>query len=209
MTKVFGIILAGGSGTRLGGVRKADIRIGGKRLIDRATGVFRGQVSKIAVSAPVDFAGDELGDAVLIRDGERERRGPLAGLTAAAHHFADRASPADILVFLAVDTPFAPDDYVYRLTQEAEARGSALATWGNALYPTNSAVRLSHLLSGLESVAPTAGPRAILNLLEAQTLDWSDRCSEDPFANLNTLADLIALQRRALRDLDAVVRQPS
>ncbi|KQT51522.1 hypothetical protein ASG47_01085 [Devosia sp. Leaf420] len=209
MTKVFGIILAGGSGTRLGGVRKADIRIGGKRLIDRATGVFRGRVSEIAVSAPADFAGDELGDAVLIRDGERERRGPLAGLTAAARHFADRASPADILVFLAVDTPFAPDDYVDRLTQEAEARGSALAIWGNALYPTNSAFRLSHLLSGLESVAPTAGPKAILNLLDAQTVDWSDRCSEDPFANLNTLADLIALQRRALRDLNVLVRQPS
>ncbi|MFN4211385.1 MAG: NTP transferase domain-containing protein, partial [Devosia sp.] len=35
MTLPHAVIIAGGRGERLGGVRKADLRLGGRRLVDR------------------------------------------------------------------------------------------------------------------------------------------------------------------------------
>ena len=38
MNEIALVILAGGLGKRLGGVRKSEIRVGGERLIDRIVG---------------------------------------------------------------------------------------------------------------------------------------------------------------------------
>jgi len=199
VTEVFGVILAGGGGTRLGGVRKAELRIGGRRLIDRAADIFRGRVSELTVSTPAEFVGYCPEGVVQIPDARLERQGPLAGLRAAAQYFCERANPEAVLIFLAVDTPFAPNDYVERLLAAASEKGAAVSTWHGAPYPTDSAIRLSALLSGIDSVPETAGPKAILRGLDAMEVEWSNRYGEDPLANLNTLSDLIALQRRALR----------
>lgn len=207
MTEVFGVILAGGGGTRLGEVRKGDIRIGGRRLIDRAVDVYRGRVSKIAVSTPVGFAGYCPAGVVQIPDARSDRLGPLAGLRAAAQFFSGRATPEAVLIFLAVDTPFAPADYVDRLTAAVSERDAAVSTWHGAPYPTDSAIRLSALVSRIDSVPETAGPKAILRMLGATEVEWSSCYREDPLANLNTLSDLIALQRRALCASQVPLRQ--
>jgi len=209
VTEVHGVILAGGGGTRLGGVRKAEIRIGGKRLIDRAADVFRGQVSKIAVSTPAGFSGYRPEGVTPIPDARLGTEGPLAGLRAAAQYFSKRTLSDSILIFLAVDTPFAPTEYVDRLVSALSARDAAVATWRGAPYPTDSAFRLSALVAGIEAVPDTAGPKAILRRLDAAEVEWSDECSEDPFVNLNTLSDLIALQHRALRPSPPSLRQGS
>lgn len=207
MTEVFGVILAGGGGTRLGGVRKAELRIGGRRLIDRAADIFRGRVSELTVSTPAEFASYCPTGVVQIPDARAERQGPLAGLRAAAQYFSGRATPEAVLIFLAVDTPFAPADYVDRLLVAVSERDAAVSTWDGAPYPTDSAFRLSALLSGIDSVPETAGPKAILRMLGATEVEWSSCYREDPLANLNTLSDLIALQRRALRASPASLRQ--
>ncbi|MCE8441724.1 NTP transferase domain-containing protein, partial [Rhodovulum sulfidophilum] len=49
--RIFGTILAGGQGRRLGGVDKALLRLGGETLLERAVGRLGPQVERLALSA--------------------------------------------------------------------------------------------------------------------------------------------------------------
>lgn len=198
MSKTFGLILAGGEGSRLGGVRKADLRIGGRRLMQRIASVFDGKAAEFFVASgqgPLSGFAD-----VSIRDEATLSMGPLAGIRAVLPHLEKSGAADDWLVTVAVDTPFLPPDYVERLQNAAAEAGAAYAAWGENIYPTNSAWRLAALHDALERTSESAGPKAILRSLGAVRVDWSNDCAADPFANVNTLADLIALQGRALRE---------
>lgn len=197
MSRTFGLILAGGEGSRLGGVRKADLRIGGVRLVQRVAEIFEGKVAELLVASGQQ---DQLGDQyICIRDESAVSQGPLAGLRAAVRYLEERGRPEDVLVTAAVDTPFLPGGYVDRLRTAAAEAGAAYAAWGNDIYPTNSAWRLAALRDALEDKSESIGPKAILNRVGAARVDWTAEAPIDPFANINTLADLIALQRRATR----------
>lgn len=194
MSRVFGIVLAGGGGTRLGGLRKADLRIGGQRLIDRSIGAFRGKVDEVFVASGSFVLGQLPADVRRVVD--TGRMGPLAGMQAAAD--AIDGDEDDILLFAAVDAPFLPPDYVPRLVTATRLAGASYAAWNEAFYPTNSAWRLATLRTALARHEASVGPRKLLQAVDATRIDWSNTESLDPFANLNTLADLIVLQRRAL-----------
>ena len=195
MNSTFGLILAGGEGSRLGGVRKADLRIGGVRLVQRVTSAFEGKVTELFLASG-QGAGSEL-TLPSIRDESPIPMGPLAGIRAMVRHLEGGIGHDDVLVTAAVDTPFLPQNYVERLRQAALESGAAYAAWGDSIYPTNSAWRLTMLRDALEETSESAGPKAILRTLGAAPVDWSADMAGDPFANINTLADLIALQRRA------------
>lgn len=194
MSRVFGLILAGGQGSRLGGVRKADLRIGGVRLLNRVASAFEGDVTELLVASGQEGV---VGPHTCIRDESTTRMGPLAGIRAAVRYLETRAEPADLLVSVAVDTPFVPRNYVVRLRNAAAETGAAYAAWGQNIYPTNSAWRLGPLRDALEDTSESAGPKAILRKLGAMAVDWSAESATNPFSNLNTLDDLIGLQRRA------------
>lgn len=74
------VVLAGGRGSRLGGVDKAELRLGGERLVDRAVAAAReaGAVRVIAVGP------EQAGSAadLVVRE-DPPYSGPLAGLEAA------------------------------------------------------------------------------------------------------------------------------
>ncbi|MET0436547.1 MAG: molybdenum cofactor guanylyltransferase [Devosia sp.] len=195
MNNTFGLILAGGEGSRLGGVRKADLRIGGVRLVQRVTSAFEGKVTEVFLASG-QGAGSEL-RLPSIRDESPMPMGPLAGIRAMVLHLESRIGHDDVLVTAAVDTPFLPQNYVERLRPAALESGAAYAAWGDSIYPTNSAWRLTMLRDALEETSESAGPKAILRTLGAAPVDWSADMAGNPFANINTLADLIALQRRA------------
>jgi molybdenum cofactor guanylyltransferase len=174
------LVLAGGEGSRLGGVRKADLRLAGQTLLDRAAG--------------------RLGVPVVVSTGfDLPIAGPLAGLVAAVTHLRNDPS-VEILVTVAVDTPFLPSDYIDRLVAPlADGVDAAVASWRGNPYPTNAAWRLSAIADLPErAVAATAlrGPKHLLEELGARPVDWGDTHARDPFANLNTLGDLVALARR-------------
>ena len=194
MSRVFGLILTGGEGSRLGGVRKADLRIGGVRLLDRVASVFEGEVTELLVASGQEGV---VGPHTCIPDESTTRMGPLAGIRAAVRYLETRAEAEDVLVSVAVDTPFLPQNYVVRLRNAAAATRAAYAAWGENIYPTNSAWQLGALRDALEETSESAGPKAILRKLGATAVDWSAESATDPFSNLNTLNDLIALQRRA------------
>jgi molybdenum cofactor guanylyltransferase len=187
----FAVILAGGEGSRLGHVRKANLLLGGTTLQQRVTERLRDDVDAVFVSsgsAPALLGG--------LPDMPGNVSGPLAGVASAVAHLRERATLDDVLVTVAVDTPFLPDDFVRRLGQPLVQGAASFAQWRTDFYPTNAAYRLGAILDLPERVEAFVSPRRLLASLAAEPVSW-DHLPDDPFANLNTLSDLVALARRA------------
>lgn len=202
MTRIAAVVLAGGRGERLGGVRKAGLKLRGRRLIDATLANLARHCAPVLVSTGrIDPALLQLPDGVVaIADLDLPVAGPLAGLLAAADWVGKEASTPDLLVSIAVDTPFAPEDFVPRLVAELpEGASAAYATCGSAFYPTNAVWRRETLARLAARIGDQTLPRSLRAFLEeigAHTVDWQPAADGDPFSNINTLADLIALGRR-------------
>lgn len=184
--RVVGVILAGGSGRRMGGADKALLRLSGTTLVARALDRLWPQVEAVAISAngdPARFSG--LGVPVLA---DAVPQGPLSGVLAGLDWAASQG--ATDLVTVAVDTPFFPPDLVPRLLLAAETAGTpvALAESGDRVHPT----------FGLWGLALRDDLRSALARGEARVMDFARRHhfatapfpQETAFLNLNTPEDL-------------------
>jgi molybdopterin-guanine dinucleotide biosynthesis protein A len=201
--RVAAVILAGGKGERLGGVVKANIVIGGVRLLDRVTEAIGGSASPILVAhGAIDPALMALGaQHVPIPDLASDYGGPLAGVAAGVAWCRDQRLPPDYLASLAVDTPFFPADFVSRaLAAIGPEAPAVVARYEAQEYPTNALWRLSSLETLPDRVMEGAAPHSLRRLaieLGAIYLDWPPGHSGDPFANANTPDDLLSLRARA------------
>ena len=200
MSAVHAVIIAGGEGQRLGGVRKADLRIGGIRQIDRVVAALGAMTAPILVSTGP--AGNRIGmpaGCVAVADLDMACAGPLAGLAAAIERLRQDGVNTGLLVSVAVDTPFLPTDFVMRMLAGLADAPAAFTAWGDDFYPPNAIWRIEHLQGLAPSLAGDAAPRslkALQQLLGACRVDWSASAA-NPFVNVNTVADLVALQRIA------------
>lgn len=185
--RIFGVILAGGEGRRMGGTDKALVLLGGVSLARRTADRLGPQVEALAFSAngdPARLAG--LADAVLPDD--FPMMGPLSGILAALDWAARHGASA--VVSAAVDTPFLPQDLVpcLLLAAEGSAGGTALAASGGQRHPT----------FGLWPVDLRHDLRATLARGEARVTAFADRHGaavahfpdDRAFLNLNTPHDL-------------------
>lgn len=184
------VIAAGGAGLRMGG-GKAERLLGGVRLLDRAVGWAREQSDCLALamgveSEPADNGLPQLTDRV---PGE----GPIAALDSAMH-FAAAQGRAHVLL-IGCDMPFLPADLIPRLRAGMGTAGAALPRRDGRL----------HTLAGLWRSDPAglaawiaAGGRSLWGYAEQAgmvVVDW-EADGPDPFANLNTPADLAAAEQR-------------
>lgn len=197
MSAVQAVVIAGGRGERLGGVIKADLRIGGRRLLDRVVGALGTVESPLMLS--IGPRSDRLGlpaGTVAIADLAGTTEGPLAGLAAAVASLHARGIDRGLLVSVAVDTPFLPADFVARLKAGlGDARG-AFASCGEQFYPPNAIWRIEALATLPERVLTDRAPpslKALQRELGARAVEWAAPGGSDPFANLNTVGDLVAL----------------
>lgn len=190
----YALILAGGRGSRLGDVRKARLRIGGRTLFERVTEHLPPENLLVSTGPG---AAEDFGAGIPIRDSGPSFAGPMAGLVAATEYLRPLAGEDDLLLTTAVDTPFLPADYRAHMLRVLEnGAEAAYAAWGEAFYPTNAIYRLPALMAFLAQQTPDS-PKRLLHGLGAIAIDWRGLCAENPFANLNGLADLIALGHRA------------
>jgi molybdopterin-guanine dinucleotide biosynthesis protein A len=186
---VFGLILAGGAGARLGGVDKAFLDLGGQPLVARVLARVAPQVGRVAISANGDaarFAGfgmDVLGDGALVG------KGPLAGVAAGLVWAG--VLGAEALLTVPVDTPFVPEDLA-----DALRAGPAVAVWRGRqhhLVASWPVACLPELLAFL--AAPGAYKvRDALAVCGARPVVFGG--DDDPFLNINTAEDLSEAERR-------------
>ena len=190
MKAPFGVILAGGCATRMGGGDKALLRLDDATLLDHVIRRFDPQVAALALSANGDPARfDSLGLPVL-PDADPGFPGPLAGVLAGLDWAAGQG--AEAVVTAAADTPFLPEDLVPRLLLAAEEAKLpiALAATASGRHPT----------FGLWPVALRDDLRLALAGGTRKVTDWADRQGAatahfpdrpfDPFFNVNTPEDL-------------------
>ncbi|WP_096787136.1 molybdenum cofactor guanylyltransferase MobA [Rhodobacter sp. CZR27] len=128
--RLFGLILAGGEGRRMGGTDKALLPLAGRPLLAHAVDRLAPQVEELAISAngdPARFA--RFGLPVLA---DARPQGPMSGVLAGLRWAAARG--ADALVTVPVDTPFFPCDLAPRLWMAGDG-GAAVAEAGGRLHP--------------------------------------------------------------------------
>ena len=194
---VAAVILAGGRGERLGGVVKAELRVGGVRLLDRVLPALAGCRPVVVAHGPHDPETLGLPDGVLpVPDLPGDYAGPLAGFAAAVAAIGDAA---ELLVCAAVDAPFLPADYVARLLAGLSDAPAAIASYGGQPYPTNSIWRLARFRDLPDRIRAGTAPRSLKSLAAAAgavTVEWPVDDAGDPFANVNTPEDLALAELR-------------
>ncbi|GAA0286760.1 molybdenum cofactor guanylyltransferase MobA [Rhodovulum strictum] len=197
MSKVPGVILAGGRATRMGGGDKCLRRVAGRRLIEHVIDRLGPQVAGLALNAngdPARFA--EFGLPVLA-DGVADHPGPLAGVLAGLDWAA--AQGAKAIVTAAADTPFLPRDLAGRLMAAAGPSGLALAA-----SPDEGGRVQRHPTFGLWPVGLRDDLRAALEGGVRKIVLWTDAHGAgtalfdsqpfDPFFNINTPEDVEAAE---------------
>lgn len=197
------VILAGGRGERLGGAVKAGLAVGGIRLLDRVAAALadiRGPILVAHGAASPDML-DLPAGFVPVADPPGWEGGPLGGIAAAAEWCLRQRHPPERLLSVAVDTPFFPADFAVLAMQALDASTDAVvARYQGQNYPTNTMWRMSalHALAA-DASHGEGGIKGFLGGLRKVELNWPAGPDGDPFANVNTPADLAAMQARANR----------
>ncbi len=184
--RIFGIILAGGAGRRMGGVDKALLRLAGQSLLGHAIGRLEPQVEQLAISANGDatrFAGfglPVLPDATPL--------GPLSGVLAALHWAAPLGATA--VVTAAVDSPFFPGDLTPRLCLAAESAREGLAIAHAAKDHPTFALWPVTIAPALAAFLHSGAKARVLDFAQAHHAARAQFPDEAAFDNLNSPEDL-------------------
>lgn len=191
---IAGLVLAGGRGSRMGGIDKGLQLFRGRPLALHALERLRPQVTATMVSANRHadiYAG---WNVAVLPDHDAEFSGPLAGLLAGLQR-----CPAPWMASVPCDTPFFPHDLVQRLAQGAAAAGTdAAVAWA----PDPEGIRraqpvfclLHTRLQGPLAAYLASGQRRVMGWLaqhSAAAVHFDDPLA---FRNANTLEDLQRLE---------------
>ena len=190
--QVTGVILAGGRATRMGGDDKGLIPVNGRPMIRWVIDVLRPQVAEVLINANRNLDQYRALGFPVIDDGDREFRGPLAGIAAGM-----RAATGKYVAFAPCDSPLVCSDLVSRLHAALSAKGSriAVAHDGERLQPVFALLERS-LLDDLVQYLDGGG-RKIDRWYEGHgyaCADFSDVAGS--FANINAPDEKQALERR-------------
>jgi molybdopterin-guanine dinucleotide biosynthesis protein A len=193
MKQPFGVILAGGQATRMGGGDKGLRMLGGQSLLARVEARLAPQVAEIALNANGDAARFENLGMPVIGDSVEGFVGPLAGVLAGLDWAASHG--AETIVTAAADTPFFPCDLVPQLLLASEGMTHPLVL---AATPDAKRGRARHPTFGLWPVALRDDLREALEGGLRKVVLWTDTHGgrealfpqEEAFFNVNTPDDL-------------------
>ena len=187
-TEITGLVLAGGRGSRMGGIDKGLVTFGGRALIERVIERIGPQVGSLMISANRSLdTYRAYGFPVLLdaADGLEPFPGPLAGLLAGL-----RAAKTPWLAAVPCDAPFLPLDLVGRLVASLGSSRAAMVCVGDHAEPLFC---LLHVELAADLAAALAnGERGAASWLRGIGAAPAVYLLADSFANLNTLQELRA-----------------
>lgn len=195
---VTGVVLAGGRATRMGGVDKGLVPVNGRPMIQWVIDVLRPQVAELLVNANRNLEQYRDFGFPVIDDGDREFRGPLAGIASGL-----RAAASQYVAFAPCDSPLVCSDLVTRLRAALSRENTriAVAHDGERLQPVFALLERG-LLDDLMRYLDEGGRKIDRWYAEhgyAQA-DFSDVA--DSFANINAPDEKRALELQLGRDAD-------
>jgi molybdopterin-guanine dinucleotide biosynthesis protein A len=186
LSSVTGLILAGGRGSRMGGVDKGLQAFRGRRLVDHVYERIAPQVGGIIINANQNHDDYRSFGVRVVSDAIGGFAGPLAGL-----HAGLSISKRPFLASVPCDSPFLPADLVERLYKRIDETGAelAVAKTGDQPHPVFSLMRrrvLDHLTDFLKGGGRKIDAwYATLNVVEVGFDD-----EPGAFSNINTREEL-------------------
>jgi molybdopterin-guanine dinucleotide biosynthesis protein A len=191
MTGITGVVLAGGRGSRMGGIDKGLQVFRGKPMVQHVIERLAPQVDEVLVNANRNAEAYEALGYRVVADEIEGFAGPLAGFERGLAH-----ARGEWVVTSPCDSPFLPLDLVKRLRAALEEGDAALAVakTGDQPHPVFSLMRRSVHASLREFLA--SGQRKIdrwYGALAVVEVSFDD--DGDAFLNINTLDELSGLER--------------
>jgi molybdopterin-guanine dinucleotide biosynthesis protein A len=187
---ISGLVLAGGQGSRMGGVDKGLQPFRGKPMVAHVIERLAPQVDELLINAnrnPEDYA--RFGHQV-IADEIAGFAGPLAGFERGLAH-----ARGELVVTVPCDSPFLPTDLVARLHERLESAKAelAVAKTGDQSHPVFCLMRREVLASLQQFLG--SGQRKIdkwYSALRVEEVAFDDEA--DAFLNINTREELASLE---------------
>ncbi|HVL76852.1 MAG TPA: molybdenum cofactor guanylyltransferase MobA [Noviherbaspirillum sp.] len=194
LPSVTGLVLAGGRGSRMGGVEKGLQAFNGAPMLAEIVARLRPQVDELAINANRELDRYRAFGFPVRPDLRTGLPGPMAGIEAGL-----AACTTDLLVVVPCDSPCLPPDLVCRLHAAMERRSAALAYavtdsgQGEQAHPVFCMLDRS-LLPQLRA-ALDAGERRLGSWLRSQGAAPAVFSDEAAFRNINTFEELQGFQR--------------
>lgn len=175
------VILAGGEGSRMGGIDKGLLELNGQPLIKHVITRIAPQVAQLIISANRNLERYQSYGYPVITD-QITDKGPLAGILSALQY-----CHSEWLLTIPCDTPYIPTDLVARICNTKNPAQAALYTVhdGERLQPLVSMLHRD-LITSLQNYL-AADNRKVTDWLaheNSMTVDFSDQKSA--FININT-----------------------
>ena len=181
---VTGVVLAGGKGSRMGGVDKGLQPLRGRPMIEWVLERLAPQVAEVIINANQNLdtylryghrvAADEIGGFA----------GPLAGLHAGLKFAAE-----PLIVTVPCDSPFLPSDLVARLQGQLADKDLAVAKTGSQPHPVFALMK-RQVRESLEAFLASGGRKIDAWYAALKVVEVSFDDEADAFRNINTLEEL-------------------
>ncbi|HEU4622451.1 MAG TPA: molybdenum cofactor guanylyltransferase MobA [Burkholderiaceae bacterium] len=187
---ITGLVLAGGRGSRMGGVDKGLENFEGQPLALRAAWRLMPQVGELLINANRNLGPYEAFGFPVIPDAMGDYQGPLAGVMAGLE-----ACTTDYLATVPCDSPFFPMDLVPRLAQalhDANAQLSVAMADGRA-QPVFMVMR-ADVLESLRAFLDQGGRKIDRWTASLHTVDVDFGATDPAFVNVNSREELFAAQ---------------
>jgi molybdopterin-guanine dinucleotide biosynthesis protein A len=178
------VILAGGKGSRFGGVDKGLVELNNLPLVQHLVNRILPQVSDIIISANRNIDSYKKLGFPVYEDEIGDYAGPLAGILKALQQ-----AKTEWLLIVPADSPFIPNDLASRLTENIDEAKIAIPHDGQYLHPTFALIHTS-LKDSLKNYLEK-GERKARTWMQQQDhiiVDFSDQ--PDAFMNINTDEEL-------------------
>ena len=187
---ITGVILAGGRGSRLGGVDKGFVHLHGRPLIEHVIEVLWPQVGSLVISANRNRDTYASYGFPVIADVMGDYEGPLVGILSAM-----RAANTTYIVVVPCDNPRPPANLVQGLvTALTEANADvAVASSGGRMQPVFALLHFS-LADGLQDYLVQGGHEVgdWMRQQDAVLVDFASPV--DGFRNINTREELESME---------------
>jgi molybdenum cofactor guanylyltransferase len=190
MIEVSGIILAGGRGSRMGGVDKGLQPFRGKPMVAHAIDRLLPQVDELLINANQNLDQYEKFGHRVVADEIEGFAGPLAGFERGLAN-----ASGDLVVTAPCDSPFLPADLVARLkaAMEEDSADLCVAKTRGQTHPVFCLMQRS-VLPSLRAFLQSNGRKIDrwYETLKVVEVNFDD--DEDAFRNINTLDEIKALE---------------
>ncbi len=196
MTAITGVILAGGQGRRMAGdvsqqaIEKGLVHFLGQPMVAHVAHRLAPQVSQVFINANKHISSYAALGYSVITDNIPDYAGPLAGL-----HAGMQAAHNPYVLTAPCDSPLLALDLAERLLSAliANAADIAIAKTGTQVHPVFCICK-KNLLPHLENYLQTGGRKFDAWYASLKCVEVTFDDNPNAFANINTPADLIALE---------------